>query len=376
MNPRPGFCRPLPEPLGYAARISEGSRGAHGRTALDEAGSASRYRLAVEAPAVGLQHVTRSFGDVAALSDFTLDVPAGTIAMLLGPNGAGKTTAVRVVTGALPSDFGTVRVFGLDPDADGEEVRRRCGVVPARPALYDRLTGYHNLRYAADLFDVADPDPAIAAAAERFDITDALGQRVGGYSTGMRARLALARATLHDPDLLLLDEPTAGLDPESSRAVLDLIREMTHGGKTVLMCTHLLLEAEGIADHVVVMDHGRTLVSGSPQELTRRYWTSATVVLDAEDPSGLDRAAHMPGVTSYQRDGVALVGLDSPDLVADLVAALVRDGVRVTRVEPRRPSLEELYFAVRRASRDAAGPSAKMQNPVDLGAPLGIEEAS
>ncbi|MCZ7536568.1 MAG: ABC transporter ATP-binding protein [Acidimicrobiia bacterium] len=300
---------------------------------------------------MGLEHVTRSFGDIAALSDFTLEVPAGTIAMLLGPNGAGKTTAVRVVTGALPVDYGGVRVLGLDPLTDGEEVRRRCGVVPARPALYDRLTGYHNLRYAADLFEVAEPDSAIGAAAERFDITEALGQRVGGYSTGMRARLALARATLHDPDLLLLDEPTAGLDPESSRAVLDLIREMTRGGKTVLMCTHLLLEAEGIADHVVVMDHGRTLVSGSPQELTRRYWTSATVVIDAEEPGDLDRIATMPGITSYQRDGVALVGLDSLDRVADLVGALVRDGVRVTRVEPRMPSLEELYFAVRRASR-------------------------
>ena len=307
------------------------------------------------APTVTLSHVTRSFGDIAALADFTLDVPAGTIAMLLGPNGAGKTTAVRVVTGALPTDFGTVEVFGLDPISDGEEVRRRCGVVPARPALYDRLTGYQNLRYAADLFGVGTPDPAILDSAARFGVVDVLGQRVGGYSTGMRARLALARATLHDPDLLLLDEPTAGLDPESSRAVLDLIREMTGDGKTVLMCTHLLLEAEGLADHVVVMEHGRTLVSGSPQELTSRYWTSATVVLDAEEPDGLDRAAHLPGVLSYKRDGVALLGLDHPGRVADVVRALVDAGVRLTRVEPRSPSLEELYFAVRSGARDAHG---------------------
>ncbi len=106
----------------------------------------------------------------------------------------------------------------------------------------------------------------------------------------MRARLALARAVLHEPDLLLLDEPTAGLDPESARTVLGLIDEMAEGGKTVLMCTHLLLEAEGLADQVVVMDHGRAIVSGSPRELTRQYWPAARVVLDADDPAVLDTA--------------------------------------------------------------------------------------
>src|SRR5204863_1704061 len=143
---------------------------------------------------------------------FDLEVPRGTIAMLLGPNGAGKTTAVRLVTGAMPADGGELRIFGSDPVSDGQSVRRRCGVVPARPALYDRLSGYENLRYAALLWDVADVDGAIRSAAARFAIDDALAQRVGGYSTGMKARLALARATLHEPDLLLLDEPTAGLD--------------------------------------------------------------------------------------------------------------------------------------------------------------------
>jgi ABC-2 type transport system ATP-binding protein len=298
-------------------------------------------------PVVSLRNVSRSFGDVVALDGFNLDVPAGTIAMLLGPNGAGKTTAVRLVTGALPANAGALRVFGVDPVTDGESVRRRCGVVPARPALYDRLSGYQNLRYAALLWDVADVEGAIERSATRFAIVDALSQRVGGYSTGMKARLALARATLHDPDLLLLDEPTAGLDPESARAVLALIAEMAHDGRTVLMCTHLLLEAEGLADHVVVMDHGHTLASGSPRELIRRLWSSVTVALDAEDPTQLDRVSSMPGVLSYERVNSAVVGLDDADRIPDLVAALVDMGVRLTRVEPRAPTLEELYFAVR-----------------------------
>ena len=139
----------------------------------------------------------------------------------------------------------------------------------------------------------------------------------------MRARLALSRAVLHDPDLLLLDEPTAGLDPESARIVLGLIDEMAEQGKAVVMCTHLLLEAEGLADQVVVMDQGRVLVAGTADDLTRRYWPSVTVLVDAEDPAMLDRAAAFPFVRSYERNGSAMVELDDRERVADLVDTLV-----------------------------------------------------
>ncbi len=328
------------------------------------AGTADETGIAMADSVVSLRNVSRNFGDVAALDDFSLEVPAGTIAMLLGPNGAGKTTAVRLVTGALPSHAGTLRVFGVDPATEGESVRRRCGVVPARPALYDRLSGYENLRYAALLWDVADVDGAIHRAASRFSIVDALTKKVGGYSTGMKARLALARATLHEPDLLLLDEPTAGLDPESARAVLGLIGEMAHDGRTVLMCTHLLLEAEGLADHVVVMDHGHTLASGSPRDLVKSLWSSITVALDAEDPAQLDQVRAMPGVLSYERVNNAVVGLDDADRVPEIVAALVDMGVRLTRVEPRSPTLEELYFAVRRGTHEPHGAALPTNAPV------------
>jgi ABC-2 type transport system ATP-binding protein len=302
--------------------------------------------------AVALAGVRRTFGDVLAVDDLTFEVPRGTVTVLLGPNGAGKTTVVRLVTGALHAHGGTVRTLGLDPEVDteGTEIRRRCGVVPARPALYDRLSGTDNLEYAAALFQVHPGlvQSRVADAAQRFGISDALHLKVGGYSTGMRARLALARAVLHEPDLLLLDEPTAGLDPESARTVLGLIDEMAEDGKTVLMCTHLLLEAEGLADQVVVMDHGRAMVSGSPRELTRQYWPAARVILDADDPAVLDAARSLPFVRAYERNGVALVDLERETDVPDLVDALVGAGARLTRVEPQAPSLEQLYFAIRR----------------------------
>ena len=304
---------------------------------------------------VVLDHVARSFGTNPALRDLSLSVPRGAITVLLGPNGAGKTTAIRMITGALSPDAGTVRVFGLDPDVDGEAVRLRCGVVSAKPALYDRLSGADNLAYAAELYGLGRGDRArqrIHAASDRFGIRAALDQQVGGYSTGMKTRLALARSVLHEPDLLLYDEPTSGLDPESSHAVLELIREMTGDGSTVVMCTHLLLEAEGLADEVVVLDDGTDLVSGSPIELTRRFWPSATVHLDAEDREELDRIAALDGVLGYERNGGhATVQLDDLQRVPDLVFALTSAGVRVTRVEPHQPTLEDLYFAVRRTGR-------------------------
>ncbi len=328
--------------------------------------------------AVVLQGVGRRFGATDALSDLNLEVPAGTITVLLGPNGAGKTTATRVITGAIAPHAGSVRVFGMDPQLQGEQVRRRCGVVSAKPALYDRLSGRANLGYAAELYGLGrsdDADRRIEAAAHRFGIEAALDAQVGAYSTGMKTRLALARSVLHDPDLLLFDEPTSGLDPESSHAVLEMIRDLSGGGVTVIMCTHLLLEAEGLAEQVAVLESGHVLAAGAPGVLVREFWPTAVVRLDAENPERLLGCATHPAVASVDvvgSDMGELAGFDHSDAseegdqvarlprtgvdvtladegaLADLVASLVADGVRLTRVEPRIPSLEDLYFAIRR----------------------------
>jgi ABC-2 type transport system ATP-binding protein len=317
---------------------------------------------------VELKAVARSFGPSPALVDLDLSVPTGRITVLLGPNGAGKTTAIRMITGALRPDVGSVRVFGLDPDVDGEEVRLRCGVVSAKPALYDRLSGRDNLQYAAELYGLGRrADEPIRAAAERFGIAEALDQQVGGYSTGMKTRLALARSVLHDPELLLFDEPTSGLDPESSHAVLELIREMTAGGRTVVMCTHLLVEAEGLADRIVVLDAGTDLLAGTQSELTRLYWPPNLVHLEAESPADLEGLASWPEVAALQpiadRPGVVEVQLTEMSGLADVVTRLVGRGARLTRVEPHEPTLEDLYFAVRRDHRERLTASGRAHQP-------------
>jgi ABC-2 type transport system ATP-binding protein len=306
---------------------------------------------------VELSSVSRRFARVEALRDLSLRVDPGTITVLLGPNGAGKTTAIRVITGALGVHHGTVRVFGLDPDhkIEGQEVRRRCGVVSAKPALYDRLSGFDNLRYAAELYGLGwtdDTKERVLEAATRFGIQGSLDTQVGAYSTGMKTRLALSRSVLHKPDLLLFDEPTSGLDPESSQAVLALIKDMAADGTTVIMCTHLLLEAEGLAEQVVVMEGGTDIAAGRPDELIRRYWPDDTVRIGVEEPAMLDDLGTLPGVRAVATvdgdDHQVDVALDHMGRIPELVLALTTRGARLTRVAPHERSLEELYFAVRR----------------------------
>jgi ABC-type multidrug transport system ATPase subunit len=321
-------------------------------------------------PLVRLRGVSHRFGDTEALRELDLDVPANRITVLLGPNGAGKTTAIRAITGALVPTHGEVSTFGLDPDRQGHLIRPRCGVVAAKPALYDRLSGHDNLIYSAELYGLGrDVEPRLREVSQRFGILDALGHQVGGYSTGMKTRLALARAVLHDPELLLFDEPTSGLDPESSHAVLELIREMTRDGCTVVMCTHLLAEAQGLADHVVMMEGGTDMIAGSPDELTRRFWPHPIVRLDAEDPRLLDRVATWDGVVAYRRDpSGARIEMQHIERLPDLVTALVADGVRLIRVDPHVPTLEDLYFTIRRQRGGSTDDAiAEALEPIDAG---------
>jgi ABC-2 type transport system ATP-binding protein len=301
--------------------------------------------------AIAFESVSKDFGDVHALSDVSFAAPSGSVTVLLGPNGAGKTTTVRLTTGAMLPNHGAIQVLGLNPLTAGDEIRTRVGVVPPKPAFYDQLTGWENLQFAATIF--ASDEVRARSAAERFGIDHALGQEVGGYSTGMRTRLALARAVIHDPEVLMLDEPTAGLDPESAKAVLELIKEMAGRGRTIVMCTHLLHEAEGIADQVVLMEEGTVRAAGDPLTLARQYMPDPIVIIDAEDREALGFVDQLDGVLSVRWDGGLHVTIDDEARVPDIVIELVKRGVRPTRVEPLSPTLEDLYFEMQRAHRES-----------------------
>jgi ABC-2 type transport system ATP-binding protein len=301
--------------------------------------------------AVVADGLRRSFGAVRALDGVSLRVGQGEVVGLLGHNGAGKTTTVRLLTGILAPNAGTVRVHGRDPQVDGPAVRRATGVVSAVPAVDDRLTARQNLRFVGEVFGV---DQALAstrgeALLERLGLGERADERVGGFSSGMRQRLALARALLPDPTLLLLDEPTATLDPVASRDVRDLLAHLARAeGRSVLLCSHNLAEAQALCDRVVVLEHGRVIADGRPAALAAQLGVgSLRVDVDPADAARAEQVLHAAGgtVASGPRGKLAVTGLTG-DAVPLAIAALVRADVRIHAVVPEDAALEDVYFAL------------------------------
>ena len=297
--------------------------------------------------------LTRSFATGVALDDLTLDVQRGEVLALLGPNGAGKTTTIRLLNGVLNPDRGTSSVLGLDPAVDGDAVRRRTGVLTENAGLDERLTARENLLVAARIrgFTRIDAERRTDELVGRFGMTDRVNDKVQGFSTGQRKRLALARALLHDPEVLFLDEPTSGLDPTATRDVVELIGSLaTEHGRTVIVCTHFLGEAGRLAHRMAVLHRGRLQAFGRPDELAAQLWEGLEADLDLGAPideRALELVLAVDGVTAAMQtvDGVHLRVRDR-DVMAVVVAALVGREVPVFSAVPRTPTLEDVYFAI------------------------------
>jgi ABC-2 type transport system ATP-binding protein len=304
-------------------------------------------------PVIRADRLTRHFGDVVAVDHLSLEVYPGEVFGVLGHNGAGKTTTVRLLNGVLAPDDGVARVLGLDPLADGPALRRRTGILTETPSLDERLTGRDNLEIYAELYDVprADLPDRVEELLEVFELADRAEEKAGGYSKGMKQRLALARALLHRPDLLFLDEPTAGLDPVAARRVHEMITQLSHEQhRTVFLCTHNLAEAQHLCSRVAVLEHGRLVVVGTPAELARRYGHTQRLEIEVA-PDGEPAAASILraalGSVQLTQEGstFSVVGV-ARESIPGLLAALVTAGVRVYRVAPQEPSLEDVYFAL------------------------------
>jgi ABC-2 type transport system ATP-binding protein len=314
-------------------------------------------------PAIAAQGLSRDFGAVRALVGLSFSIPPGQVAGLLGHNGAGKTTAIRLLNGVISASAGHARVLGLDPGVAGPEIRARTGVLTETPSLDERLSARENLVFAAHLFGVERQ--AIGARVdgllERFKLSDRAADRASGFSRGMKQRLALARALIHDPELIFLDEPTAALDPVAARDVHQLIRDYAREqGRTVVITTHNLVEAQRLCDRVIILRRGRAIADGSPAQLGRDVSASTRVEievgeLDAEPAmavarAALDGASVAPDGATVALDGGALVvsGLARNRLPA-LVRELALAGVAIYRVTSAEPSLEDVYFSLHEA---------------------------
>jgi ABC-2 type transport system ATP-binding protein len=219
-----------------------------------------------------IRHLRKSFGSLVAVDDVSFSLERGQLVGLLGPNGAGKTTTVSMIAGLVTPETGEVLVDGLRLSGDTDPKKRRIGLVPQGLALYDELSARANLRFFGALYSLsgATLNTAITAAVDLVGLADRVNDRVSTYSGGMKRRLNLAAGLLHDPDILLLDEPTVGVDPQSRNAIFDNLETLKSRGKALLYTTHYMEEVERLADHIVVMDHGRVIADDTLDGLQSR----------------------------------------------------------------------------------------------------------
>ena len=314
--------------------------------------------MSASAPDIAIRTngLSRAFGSVRAVEDLTIDVPAGSIYGFLGPNGAGKTTTIRLLLGLLEPSAGEARVLGHDVRTQSQAIREQAGVLLESDGLYTRLTAMQNLDYFGRIsrLSASDRRQRIQDLLTAMGLWDRRDGRVADFSTGMRQKLALARAFLHRPKLLFLDEPTSGLDTPSAVALRrQLVALARDEGVTVFLTTHNLLEAEKVCDRVAVIRRGLLLAEGSPKEfhggrsrcvsILGRGFTDALVVR-IRDLAAVEGAALESGPHGVEGVGRVLVDLASGGDPAPVVRLLVEAGADVTSVESARESLEDIFL--------------------------------
>ena len=297
--------------------------------------------------AIGL---TKHFRSLTAVRDLSFTVGDGEIFGLLGPNGAGKTTSVRMLAGLIGPSSGTARVNGLELGRDSQRIRASTGVLTEAPGLHDKLTARQNLGYYARLYGLRGA--TLRRAVDRYlgvvGLSDEGDRRVGGFSKGMRQKVAIARALLHEPEVVYLDEPTSALDPSAAKMVRDFVATLRDAGRSIVVCTHNLDEAERLCDRIGIM-RGTLLLVDTPARLRRRGRSAAIRVdlVGARRPhSFLDMLAELSYVQGAQAsDGSLLVEVGDPrGDNPELVRALVDAGARIVAVTEEVATLEQVYL--------------------------------
>ncbi|MCL8207517.1 MAG: ABC transporter ATP-binding protein [Actinomycetia bacterium] len=294
-------------------------------------------------PVLEVDHVHKRYGDVVAVDDLSFAVPAGTVFGLLGPNGAGKTTTLEMIEGLRRPDAGRIRVLGHDVRTQARAVKARVGIQLQSSSFLDLLTVRETVDLVARLYPRALPRPALSGLIARLGLDDKAASPVGRLSGGQRQRLAVALALVNDPAVVFLDEPTAGLDPQSRRAVWEMVREWRAEGRTVVLTTHYMDEAEALADRLVIIDRGRIVAEGPPRELVARHLPQSVVELEAEDG-----VPALRGVRRVEAAGglVRLYTDDVNDTLVDLVDWSRRGGRVLRGLSTRSATLEDLFLAL------------------------------
>jgi ABC-2 type transport system ATP-binding protein len=287
--------------------------------------------------------LTKRYGRRLALADLDLEVERGRVHGFLGPNGAGKTTCISLILGLITAADGHVEMFGLDTRTHLSPALRRTGAVLEGPAFYPHLSARDNLRILGALSGGVEPrriEDTLALVGLQARARD----KVRGYSLGMTQRLALAAALIHDPELLILDEPTNGLDPAGMREFRGLIRELGASGKTVFVSSHLLNEVEQMCDHVSIIKEGRLITQGPVQTLIRRG--DALEVTTTDNDRAQSLLKELPGIASVVREGERLVVEAPREQAAEISRALAEQQIYLWELKPREGSLEDFFLEV------------------------------
>ena len=338
---------------------------------------------------VEVEHVTKRYGSFTAVDDLSFEVEPGEILGFLGPNGAGKTTTMRILTGYLPATEGRARVAGFDVFDQPIEAKRRTGYLPETPPLYPEMTVGEYLQFVARINGIAAGDRAarVGAAMERTSIADEAGRYCGTLSKGYRQRVGLAQALLHEPDVLILDEPTAGLDPRQIIETRRLITELA-GDHTVILSTHILPEVSQTCQRVVIINRGRVVAVDSPDNLTARLQGSQSLYLQVDgggdDPApALRDVAGVTGVSAADgRDGVSGFRIEvapGRDVRREVSRTVVTNGWGLLELRAQQLSLEDIFLQLTTEEADgseAGGPDGTETAGLDgteAGGPDGTE---
>ncbi|MFQ5922605.1 MAG: ABC transporter ATP-binding protein [Anaerolineales bacterium] len=302
-------------------------------------------------------NLTKQFGDLVAVDEVSLRIEAGEILALLGPNGAGKTTTIRMLASILRPTRGWVRVAGFDTVKDAAKVRHRVGLLTEHHGLYTRMKSQEYLAYFGAIYGL-DPEHTAQRAAElldRFGLSEASNQRLGQYSKGMRQKLAMARALLHDPEVLLLDEPTSAMDPESARMVRESILSLRSGNRAIVVCTHNLHEAEVLADRIAIIRLGGIVAQGTANQLMHDYLGSP--IMELKLAGQLDgEVGLLPEGVQIRERGYDWIQFQAPDpeqVNPQIIESMAAAGVRIVTLSEVKRSLEEVYLSV--MQREAQG---------------------
>jgi len=298
------------------------------------------------------ERLTKRFGDVLAVDDLSLRIEEGEVFGFLGPNGAGKTTTVRMLTSLIGPTSGTAVVNGYAVGKDDTAIRRSVGILTETPGMYDNLSAAYNLEIYANLYEVPDVKGQVEKYLRLLGLWERRGEEVGNFSKGMRQKLAIARALLHEPRVLFLDEPTSALDPESAHLIRDFIADLRKQGRTTVLCTHNLDEADRLCDRIGVFKT-RLLVVDTPARLRSQVFGRKVVFhLRAGAESLLGTVRDLPFVREAKTvDNKLLVTLDDPEAHNPaIIRALVAAGADLQFVGELRHSLEEVYLQLVKAT--------------------------